>query len=168
MEFTLEQLLLVAVTVLTGLAAGLCFTWSNAVTPGIGRLDDLGYLQSFQQMNRAILNPTFFIVFFGPFILNLINLYVFRNTESHVLWLLITASALYIFGVVLVTIFGNVPLNELLDKTDLSAASGSEIKILRERFELKWNRLHLIRTITSITSFTLLLISILQISKTIK
>ena len=141
------------------------FYMVNTVTPGVGRLVDLGYLQSFQQMNRAILNPTFFIVFFGPFFLNLINIYVFRNAESSVLWLLILASALYFFGVVLVTIFGNVPLNEMLDKTDLISASASELKTLRERFEVNWNRWHLIRTITSVTSFILLLISLIQLSK---
>ena len=78
------------------------------------------------------------------------------------IWLLIIAMAFYFFGVLLVTIFGNVPLNELLDKTDLSKASLEDLKLLRNRFETKWNRLHLIRTVTSITSFLLLIISLVQ------
>ncbi len=168
MEFSTKYLVLIVTIVCTGLSAGLCFTWSNSVTPGIGRMDDLGFLQAFQQMNRAILNPTFFFVFFGPFLLILLNLYQFRTAGNSIMWLLIAAGVVYFLGVVLITIFGNVPLNEMLDKTDLSVASASELKTLRGRFELKWNRLHLIRTITSIASFTLLLISILQISKTIK
>jgi len=166
MDFTLENTAIIALVLLTGLSAGLCFTWSNAVTPGIGRLDDLGYLQSFQQMNRTILNPVFFVVFFGPFFLNLISIYLFKSSSSHLLWLLILAGVLYFFGVLLVTVFGNVPLNELLDKTDLVSANDRELKSLREAFEMKWNRLHLIRTITSILSFLLLLISLIQNSKT--
>ena len=59
MEFSINSITTISTILLTGLTAGLCFTWTNAVTPGIGRLDDLGYLQSFQEMNRAISNPLF-------------------------------------------------------------------------------------------------------------
>tara|TARA_R110002073_G_scaffold128999_3_gene275119 strand:- start:81854 stop:82354 length:501 start_codon:yes stop_codon:yes gene_type:complete len=165
MDFSFENIGFIALIVLTGLSAGLCFTWSNAITSGIGRLTDLGFLQSFQQMNRTIINPTFIIVFFGPFLLGLINLYLFRNTPVSFFWLFTSAIAIYFFGVVLVTIFGNVPLNELLDKTDLSSASLEELRELRDRFEVKWNQLHLIRTVTSIASFILLIICLFQSTK---
>ena len=72
------------------------------------------------------------------------------------------AIVFYFFGVLLVTIFGNVPLNEILDKTDLSKASLEDLKLLRNRFETKWNRLHLVRTVSSITSFLILIISLVQ------
>lgn len=162
MDFTFQYTVIIALVLFTGLSAGLCFTWSNAVTPGIGRLDDLGYLQSFQQMNRTILNPTFFIVFFAPLFLNLVSIYLYKNHSSHLLWLLILAGLCYFFGVLLVTVFGNVPLNEMLDKTDLGMASLEDLKQLREKFEVKWNRLHSIRTVTSITSFILLIITLTQ------
>ncbi|NJB72837.1 putative membrane protein [Saonia flava] len=165
MNLTFENIAMVLLVVLTGLSSGLCFTWSNAVTTGIGRLDNLGYLSAFQQMNRTILNPTFFIVFFGPFFLSLINIYVFRNASSSIIWILTVAGGIYFLGVVLVTIFGNIPLNELLNKTNLASASIEDLKILRETFETKWNQFHFIRTITSIVSFLLLLISLSQISK---
>jgi hypothetical protein len=45
MVFTFENIIMIALVLLTGLSAELCFNWSNTVTPGIGRLDDLGYLQ---------------------------------------------------------------------------------------------------------------------------
>lgn len=162
MNFTLENTAIIALVLFTGLSAGLCFTWSNTVTPGIGRLDDLGYLQSFQQMNRTILNPLFFLVFFGPFFINLVAIYLFKNHSNHLLGLLILAGACYFIGVLLVTVFGNVPLNEMLDKTDLGMASLEELKLLREKFEVKWNRLHSIRTVTSIITFLLLIISLSQ------
>lgn len=161
MEFSLKLSTLIIATFLTGLSAGLCFTWSNAVTIGIGRLDDLGYLQAFQQMNRAIINPTFMMVFFGPFIIHLTNIVLFRNASSTFLILLIASVFIYFFGVLIVTIFGNVPLNELLDKTDLERASLVELHNLRDRFEIKWNQLHLIRTITGGLSFLLLLVCLL-------
>ncbi|MDO5980595.1 DUF1772 domain-containing protein [Flavivirga spongiicola] len=165
MDFTFQNGIIIALILLTGLSAGLCFTWTNTVTPGIGRLSDLRFLMSFQQMNRTILNPIFFIVFFGPFFLSLINFYVLRNASSLLIWLLILAAICYFFGVILITIFGNVPLNEMLDKTDLNTASIKELKSLRENFEVKWNRLHLIRTLSAIISFLLLIISLIQVAK---
>lgn len=160
MGFTIEHMAIVALVLVMGLSAGLCFTWSNAITPGIGRLDDLGYLQSFQQMNRTIINPLFFAVFFGPFFLNLVSIYLFKGHSSQLLWWLIAAGIIYFLGVLIVTIFGNVPLNEILDKTDLGMASLDELKQLREKFEFRWNRLHSIRTFTSIISFLMLVIGL--------
>lgn len=162
MVLTFENIGIIALTLLTGLSAGLCFTWTNAITPGIGNLDNYGYLSAFQQMNKSIINPLFIILFFGPFFLGLINMYAFRNASSSLVWLMILATAIYFLGVVLITIFGNVPLNEMLDKADLSSASNENLEALREAFEVKWNRLHLIRTFASIISFLLLIISLLQ------
>ena len=161
MDYSNQYIATVLLILLTGLSAGLCFTWSNAITPGIGRLNDFGYLSAFQQMNRRIINPLFIIVFFGPFFLGLVNIYQFKNELSSMTWLLIIGVAFYFFGVLLVTMFGNVPLNDLLDKTDLSKASFEELKLLRNRFEAKWNRLHFIRTISSVISFLLLILTLL-------
>ena len=165
MDFTNQHIATILLVLLTGLSAGLCFTWSNAITPGIGRLDDFGYLSAFQQMNRSIINPLFIIVFFGPFFLGLINIYLFKNASSSAIWLLIVVTACYFFGVLLVTMLGNVPLNELLDKADLGNANIDDLKLLRHQFETRWNRLHLIRTVTSIASFLILIISLLQNTK---
>ena len=80
MEVTASNLTLFAATLLIGLTAGLCFTWGNAVTPGIGQLEDLGYLQAFQKMNRSIENPIFFMVFFGSFLVS--NIEYFLGLKS--------------------------------------------------------------------------------------
>lgn len=149
----------------TGLTAGLCFTWGNAVTPGLSRLDDLGYLQAFQAMNRAIINPMFAVIFFGPFLTHLLNLYLHRNVSGPVFWMLVAAAVLYIVGIVLITIFGNVPINEALDKTFLEKASTEQLAQLRMQFEGTWSLLHTLRTLTSTTSFILLLLSLIQLSK---
>jgi len=165
MEFsinTINTINTISIILLTGLTAGLCFTWTNAVTPGIGRLDDLGYLQSFQEMNRVIINPLFIIVFFGPFFGHIANIYLNRNQPSTIFWMLFAAGILYAVGVVVITIFGNVPLNEMLENTDLQTSSPAKLKALRNSFENKWNRLHLIRTITSTLSLLLLTLTLFQ------
>ena len=154
-------ILLVVATVLTGLSAGLCFTWTNAVTTGIARLTDTAYLQAFQQMNRTIINPTFALVFIGPVFLIPLTAYQYSNAGSKVLLLLEVAAILYVIGVAMVTMFGNVPLNEMLDKLDLTTISAEDAKAFRTQFEAKWNSFHLVRTITSFISLTLLVITCL-------
>lgn len=163
-KFDISQLTLIAATLLTGLSAGLCFIWTNTITPGIGRLEDLGYLQAFQQMNRVILNPLFFLIFFGPVILIPLSTYLLKGAPTQVVWIVGTASLLYAIGLGLITIFGNVPLNEILDKSPLAHMSLDELKALRGQFEVRWNRLHLIRTLTSALAFLLLIITCLTAS----
>jgi uncharacterized membrane protein len=165
MHLSLNLTSLLVSTFLTGLTAGLCFTWGNAVTPGIGRLDDLGYLHAFQQMNRAILNPIFIGVFMGPAITHIANIFLFKSATPTVFWLILSASILYLVGLVLMTIIGNVPLNEMIDKVDLLSASPEELKTLRDQFEVRWNQFHLVRTITTSLSFALLIISIVLHNK---
>lgn len=158
MELSTSNLSLFAVTLLIGLTAGLCFTWGNAVTPGIGQLDDFGYLQAFQKMNRRIENPLFFVVFIGSFFVGLTALFFNKTVSPEHFKLLLIAIGVYFFGVIVITVFGNVPLNQVLDKTDLVHSSTEELRALRERFENPWNRFHIIRVLASMLSFALLII----------
>jgi len=160
MEFKLRLIVLILGILFTGLTAGLCFTWSNAVTPGIGRLDNLTFLKSFQSMNRAIINGRFIVVFFGPVLLLFLNSYLFKNNSTS-FWLFLIAAILFFIGIGLVTIFGNVPLNEILDKSNLETLSKIELQELRNKFEQPWNNWHTIRTVSSFSAFVLLIIGML-------
>ena len=146
MEISLKLAVLILATLLTGLSAGLCFTWSNAVTTGLSRLDDISYLAAFQQMNRTILNPTFFVVFLGPVLVIAASAFLHKNSATPVVWMMIAATILYFVGVALVTVFGNVPINEVLNNTDLNTISSMDAQALRMRFEHDWVKLHQIRT----------------------
>ena len=156
MDINFKIIILILSILLTGLTAGLCFTWSNAVTPGIGRLDNIGFLKAFQAMNRAIINPKFMIVFMGPTLLLFLNAYLFRSSNT-IFWLFFVAAILFFIGIGLVTIFGNVPLNEILDASNLESLSKGELQALRDNFEQSWNRWHTIRSISSFTSFVFLI-----------
>lgn len=160
MEISLRTMVLLGAVILTGLTAGLCFTWSNAVTPGIGRLDNLTFLKSFQSMNRVIINGKFLIVFFGPVILLFLNTYLFKSNNTS-FWLFLVAAILFFIGVGLVTVLGNVPLNEVLDKSNLETLGKTELRELRNRFEQPWNRFHIIRTFSSFSAFVLLIVGML-------
>ena len=162
MEINFKVSVLLIGILCTGLTSGLCFTWANAVTPGIGDLDDLSFLRSFQAMNRSIINGPFLFVFFSPAIILFVNSYLFKTSDVS-FWLFLAAAILYFVGIGLVTIFGNVPLNEILDKVNLDNLSSFELKELRTKFEQPWNQWHMVRSCTSILSFFFLLLGLLYI-----
>lgn len=65
MEITIKSIVLLGTVILTGLSAGFFYAWSVSVIPGTQHISDTSYLQAMQSINRAILNPLFFVVFFG-------------------------------------------------------------------------------------------------------
>ena len=111
-------------------------------------------------MNRVIINGKLMIVFFGPVILLFLNTYLFKDSSTS-FWLFLTAAMLYFAGLGLVTIFGNVPLNEVLDKSNLEVLSKIELQELRNKFEQPWNRWHTLRTLSSFGAFVFLILGML-------
>jgi len=69
MELSIKTLSIFGAVILTGLSAGLFYAWSVSVIPGTQKVSDSTYLQTMQSVNRAILNPVFFSVFFGSALL---------------------------------------------------------------------------------------------------
>jgi uncharacterized membrane protein len=161
-----ETIILASAILFTGLMAGIFFTWSNAVKPGIGKLADIEYLRALQSMNRVILNPAFIIVFIGAIIaVALVPIFHFNLYPNHIFWLYIFAFVIYWIGAFGVTVLGNIPLNEVLDKTNLESITLEEIKNLRTDIEVKWNNLNLIRSVSSGITFLLLIATFLFLDR---
>ena len=161
-----QTVILVTSIFLTGLMAGIFFTWSNAVKPGIGKLNDVDYLNALQSMNRVILNSAFLIVFVGAIIsVALVPVFHFHLYPKNIFWLLILILIIYWVGVFAITVLGNIPLNEILDKRNLSGMNSNDLSLLRNSIEDKWNNFNFIRSISSAISFLLLIISYLLVDK---
>jgi len=78
----MQLIVLFLATMSTGLMAGIFFTWTNAVTPGIGKLKDIEYLSALQSMNRVILNPAFYLVFICPILTLPLTTILNYNSQS--------------------------------------------------------------------------------------
>lgn len=145
---------LLITAVLTALIAGLFYAYSCSVVLGLGKLSDTEYLKSMQSINREILNPVFFMSFMGTAIMLPVTTFLFRGDLPAFIFLLL-ASATYLIGVFGVTIVGNVPLNDMLDKFDISGSTADVVKQMRDRFESRWNLLNNVRTVFSVISIAL-------------
>ena len=144
---------------LNALSTGFFFAWSVSVILGTKKVGDFTYLESMQSINKEILNPAFFIVFFGSLVTLIITTYLQFNNKP-VFWLVLASAIIYLIGTFGITAFGNVPLNNALDALNINNIYLNELKNFRTYYEGTWNRYHNIRTISSMISFLLLLISI--------
>jgi len=154
------MILLLVTAITTALIAGLFYAWTCSVTTGLALLPDSEYISAMQSLNRAILNPLFFASFFGTTILLPVSTYMqYEQPLPSGFWYLLAATVIYLLGVLGVTMIGNVPLNNALDSFNISTSSVEEIATRRHTFELNWNRLNTIRTIASIISLVLVLLT---------
>lgn len=132
--------------ILTGLSAGVFFSWSVTVLPGTKVISSTSYLETMKRINQKILNPIFFIVFFSP-----APLLAYRALDLGLLNLL--AATFYIVGTLCVTMFKNVPLNNRLEELDLESLGPEQKDVFRKEYENNWNFWHYIRTVSSLLAF---------------
>ena len=152
----MKTVFLFSAMMLTGLSAGLFYAWAVSVIPGTKRVKDITYLETMQSINREILNPWFFLIFFGSLIAIVISS-IQQAGNGMVFWMILIAGITYFAGTFGVTVFGNVPLNNQLENLSLKDLSIADMSKWRAYYEAAWNRLHTIRTLFSVLSFYLTL-----------
>ena len=163
---TLFSIALVLAAFLCSLVAGFLFAFAVVVMPGLGRLDDGGFIRAFQMIDGIIQRsqPLFVFTWMGS-VLALMTAAVLGIWElggSNRL-LLITATLVYILGVQLPTVTINIPINNKLQKLDLGTTSESAQRQARSEFEPRWNRWNVIRTACSSFTTILLLVLLLRV-----
>ena len=144
--------------------AGLFYAFSCSVNLGLARLSNVEYISAMQSTNRAIQNPIFFAAFFcAPILLPLSVLLHYGQPLTMRFWFLLAATIIYLIGTFGVTIFGNVPLNNVLDRFNLQSASEEETALQRANFEGRWNNLNTIRTVSSTLAIVFVVIACLSL-----
>ena len=139
----MAELLVGATALTTGLVAGLFAGFAYAVMPGLRRADDATVVRAMREVNRAILNPVFAVLFAGSLLLGIVATVAARDGDGAG-WAL--AGLVTYVATVAITIGRNVPLNEALERGE------DEPSELRARFERPWTRWNLARTATNVAS----------------
>ena len=146
---------LLGATIGAGLLAGLFWSYQISVVRGLADVNDDAYVAAFRAINRRIQNPWFLSVFLGTGPLILAARALNRRRVPPVPALITGSLALN--GIVVgITMVGNVPLNNALER---SGAQSSDKRDLRARFEGRWNRLNLLRTLAAASSFAALAVA---------
>ena len=153
---------LVATVLLSGLMAGLFYAYSCSVNPGLKMLTDREYIRAMQAINQAILNPLFFLAFLGLIVVFSVTCFQLYGSQKIAFYWMIAAMLIYVIGVFGTTMFFNVPLNDQLANFSVSTTKPEEISAMRQHFEAPWNAFHSFRTVASVVSFCLTILSLLN------
>lgn len=147
-----------ATIIIIGLSGGFFYAWQVSVIPGTLKISDASYLETMKSINKEILNPFFFVIFFGALLLAILDtgVHLFNSWSLAALWVSLSAISYAIaFGI---TAFGNVPLNNALEALQLSELSVMELKDFRNNYEVTWNKYHLYRTWASVMAFIFIIL----------
>jgi len=134
----MDEVVLTAGRIVTGLLAGVYVAFLVAVMPALHGQSDEVFIAVMNRINIAIVNPAFLSLFLGAPLLATASLWWRRDP-------LVIAAVVLAVAALAITIAANLPLNEAL------ANGGS-----RQDFETPWLVWHVLRTATAIICFSLL------------
>lgn len=157
----LRATVLVLATVTTGLTAGLLYAFAGSVMPGLGRTDDRTFAGAFQAMDRAIVTPLFLVVFLGAvgFPALAVVLHLGADQRPVLLWTL--AALLLSLATFAITRAVHLPLNAEI-KSAGDPDRNADLAAVRARFESRWVRWNVARTLTSTSALGCLTLALLS------
>ncbi|HSV37892.1 MAG TPA: anthrone oxygenase family protein [Nocardioidaceae bacterium] len=136
----MDEFVLQAARVTSGLLAGLYFAFAVSVMPALKRLPDTTFIEVMRTINLVIVNPVFLVVFLGaPASAAAVLLYDRSG------WA-IAGAALGVLTLLVTAIF-NIPLNNELEGGRKPGP-----------FEVPWVRWNIVRTLTGIASLVCLVL----------
>lgn len=136
----------------SGLVAGFFFAFSAVIMASLARLPAPQGIAAMNAINVVVLNPWFFAAFFGTALLCL--LLTVTNFASPYI---VAGSAIYILGVIVVTMAFNVPLNNALAKVAPESAEGAA---LWKRYLSVWTAWNHVRTVAPLAACALLILAL--------
>ena len=129
----------------SALIGGVFSAFSEFVMAGLLRAKPAGGIEVMQHINRTVMKTQFVagIILIAVFSI-LFALYANANIEGYARVNIILAAVIYVPSVFLMTMFGNVPMNNKLDRLDHTSA---EAALYWEKYGRDWTRLNHVRAI---------------------
>ena len=138
-----------------GLMAGVYFAFSAFVLQALDAAGRPVAMVAMQSINRIILKSLFLPLFFASslacLLLAVVGVMAWGSAGS---WQMVLGGALYLVGMLVVTIAANVPLNNMLEATD---AGGDEAEAMWRRYLNRWLPWNHVRTVSCTASLVLLI-----------
>nr|WP_276611698.1 anthrone oxygenase family protein [Thiorhodococcus mannitoliphagus] len=138
--------------------AGVFFTFSTFTMTGLKRLSAAHGMVAMQAINAAAPSPVFMLLLFGTGAACLaLGAHAGLNLDQPGAALRVIAAALYIAGVVLLTLGYHVPRNRILAGLDPDSSEGAAYWA---RYQREWVRMNHVRTVAPLFSALLLILSL--------
>ena len=152
------QILTILCAVGSGMASGAFLTFSTFTMAGLKRLPPSQGAATMQAINKEAPTPSFMVLLFGTgaACLTLMAYAAYDVRAPGSTWHLI-AGALYLLGVVLMTIAYHVPRNDRLERLDPGSPEETAYWAVYQR---AWVRMNHVRTIAPLVSAVLFAVSL--------
>jgi uncharacterized membrane protein len=136
----------------SAMEGGVFLSFSDFIMRGFANAKDISAIDSMQGLNRTVLRSIFLTSFMGLAPISIAFSVYAGNLLTY------SATGIYLVSVILVTIGGNVPMNEKLDKM---SKNSEEAKVYWTIYLKDWTRWNHIRTMGSFVTSILFLIATL-------
>ena len=157
---SLLPMLTLAAAVGSGLMAGFFYSFSNVVMGSLGRISAPAGIAAMQSINIVVLNPIFFVLFFGTALLSVVLFIVaLANWGATGSGLTLAGSAIYLAAIIGVTVVFNVPMNNALAAVDPASTAGSE---LWTDYLNRWTLWNHVRTFGGAASMILFVLALMR------
>lgn len=152
MKYKLLENLSLAITILLfGVMAGFFWTYTFNVNLATLRLDGSTYAIVQSLFNENVRHAMFFIFFFGAGALSILAVVLnYKHVKSVDFWFMVTASVVYVLGVIAFTSQVNLPLNYYTESWN-----PADLPLDWEATRIAWNEANAIRVGTSFISLLL-------------
>ena len=149
----------------SALVGGVFFAFSSFVMKALARVPSPEGIAAMQSINVVVINPSFLGAFVGTAFLSVGVLVLVLLTGRHPATMFFLSGALlYIVGTFLVTIFGNIPLNDQLAAV---SASDPDAVNLWTHYLGRWTMWNHVRTVAAITATFLFAVGLIQNGATV-
>ncbi len=144
----------------SALIGGVFFAFSSFVMKALARVPSAEGIGAMQSINIVVINPSFLGAFMGTALLSLILAGLAITGWDHPSALFFLGGAIFYFaGTFLVTVFGNVPLNDQLAAVSAIDADANDVWMhYLDRWVL-WNH---VRTIAAMVAALLFSLGLMQ------
>lgn len=152
------QLLVWFAALSAGIMAGVYFTFSTFAMRAFAELGDEAGARAMQSINVVIQRSAFLPLFFASTLAcaALVALGLMGLAGPQGIWV-IAGGAVYVIGMFVVTVIGNVPLNKRLDAVDPASEEGSA---MWREYLARWTPLNHVRTLACTVAMALLVMGL--------
>lgn len=145
----------------SALIGGVFFAFSSFVMKALARVPSSEGIAAMQSINVVVINPSFLGAFMGTALLSLGVIVLALVSSSHPSAIFFLGGAiLYFVGTFLVTMLGNVPLNNQLAKA--SPTDPNTVKLWRHYLD-RWTMWNHVRTVAAMAAALVYALGLMQI-----
>ena len=141
----------------SAIVGGVFSAFSEFVMSALRKTETSGAIEAMQHINRDVIRTQFVAGILSIAVFStLVTLYSFAAFEGAALVTLVLAAAVYLPSVFLMTVLGNVPMNNRLESLDHTSAEAHAYWL---EYGEKWTRLNHFRSLGSVVTAGLYLIA---------